>query len=88
MLEGKGDYDFYSAIKIRNRKTGDTYKAVIIKVQTFYGPVPAVFTINKENVVNFVGYSSIHGRIREQLMSNKTNKKINYWKSKIPSIIQ
>lgn len=77
-----------ACFEVRNRKTGDTYKAIIIKVQTFYGPVPAVFTINKENVVNFVGYSSIHGRIREQLLSNKTNKKINYWKSKIPSIIQ
>lgn len=72
----------------RNRKSGDTYKCIIIRVQTFYGPIPAVFTIDKENNVEFVGYSSLHGRISEQIISNKTNKRINYWKNKIPSIIQ
>lgn len=74
--------------EVRNRKSGDTYKSVIIRVQTLYGPMPAVFTIDKDNNVEFVGYSSLHGRISEQITSNKTDKRINYWKSKIPSIIQ
>jgi len=73
--------------EVRNRKSGDTYKAIIIRIQTYYGPLPAVFTLDKENNVTFVGYSSLHGRISEQLLSNKTNKRINYWKSRIPTII-
>lgn len=73
---------------VRNRKSGELYKAIIIRVQTFYGPLPAVFTVDKNNNIEFVGYSSLHGRISEQLTSNKTNKRINYWKQKIPAIIQ
>lgn len=71
----------------RNRKNGDVYKAVIIRVQTFYGPAPAVFTIDKDNKVEFIGYSSLHGRIADHINSNKTNKRINYWKEKLPLIV-
>lgn len=73
--------------EVRNRKSGDTYKAIIIRIQTFYGPLPAVFTLDKDNNVEFIGYSSLHGKIAEQLLSNKTNRRISYWKSRIPSIV-
>lgn len=72
----------------RNRKNGETYRVLIIRIQSFYGPLPAVFTINKNEEIEFIGYSSLHGRISNQLNSNKANKRINYWKKKIPSILQ
>ena len=74
-----------NSVKIKNPFS---MNSACYEVQTFYGPMPAVFTIDKDNNVEFVGYSSLHGRISEQITSNKTNKRINYWKSKIPSIIQ
>ncbi len=71
----------------RNKKSGQVYKAIIINTQTIYGPIPAVFTMDKNNTVDFIGYSSIHGRVREQLMNDSSNKRIQYWQKKIPYII-
>ena len=70
----------------RNRKTGDLYKALIIRVQTLYGPLPAVFIMDKDQNVSFIGYSSLHGVVNEQLMNNSNSKRINYWINKIPTI--
>lgn len=72
----------------KNKKNGENYKALLIRVQTFYGPLPAVFIIDKDSNVNFVGYASLHGRVSNQIKDNNSNKRINYWKEKIPSIIQ
>lgn len=73
--------------EVRNRKDGDLYKAFIVRVQTLYGPLPAVFTINKYEEVEFIGYSSLHGVINSQLMSQENNKRIDYWINKIPKIL-
>lgn len=72
----------------KNKKNGENYKAVIIRVQTFYGPLPAVFIIDKDSNVTFMGYASLHGRVSNQIKEINSNKHINYWKSKIPSLIQ
>lgn len=72
----------------RNKKDGQTYKAVIINIQTLYGSVPAVFTVSGSGEVQFMGYSSVHGRVHEQLMNNTSNKRIQYWTKKIPYIIK
>lgn len=72
----------------RNRRTGDTYKTILIKIQTFYGPLPAVFTIDKNENIELKGFVSLHGRIAENIKNNLTNKRLEYWKSKIPEIIK
>lgn len=72
----------------KNKKNGENYKAMIIRVQTFYGPLPAVFIIDKDNNVTFKGYASLHGRVANQIKDNNSNKRINYWKEKIPTLIQ
>ena len=72
----------------RNRKTGDLYKVIIIRVQTLYGPLPAVFTIDKDNKVEFIGYSSLHGVISDQLLNDNYGKRIEYWIKKIPLILE
>ena len=71
----------------RNKKNGEMYKTVMIKIQTFYGPLPAVFVV-KDNEVNFMGYATLHGRVYNQIINNKSNKRINYWKAKIPEILE
>lgn len=73
--------------EVRNRKTGDIYKSVILRIQTFYGPIPAVFLLDNEDKVAFVGYSSLHGVIANQLINNPTSKRIEYWIHKIPTIV-
>lgn len=72
----------------RNRKTGEMYKALMIRIQSFYGPLPAVFTVDKNNNVELVGFASMHGRIFNQTNTININKRLEYWKTKIPEIIK
>ena len=73
----------------RNRKNGEVYKVMVIRVVTNYGPMAGVFSIDKENNVDFIGFSNLHGRIEKQVssMSTSTCKQINYWEKKIPKIL-
>ena len=73
----------------RNRKNGEVYKVMVIRVVTNYGPMAGVFAIDKENNVDFIGFSNLHGRIEKQVssMSTSTCKQINYWEKKIPQIL-
>ncbi len=78
-----------ACFEARNRKNGEMYKVMIIRVVTNYGPMAGVFSIDKENNVDFIGFSNLHGRIEKQVssMSTTTCKQINYWKKKIPLIL-
>lgn len=71
----------------RNKKNGENYKVAIIRVQTLYGPLPTVFIIDKDNNITIAGFSSLHGRVKNQIKENNTNKRLNYWKQKLPEII-
>ena len=73
----------------RNRKNGDVYKVMVIRVVTNYGPMAGVFSVDKVNNVDFIGFSNLHGRIEKQVssMSTSTCKQISYWKNKIPQIL-
>lgn len=76
--------------EVRNRTSGRVYYAIMIRIGTFYGPLPAVFLYdnNESNPkVSFVGYSSLHGRIAEIEKSKSVDKRIDYWQKKIPEII-
>lgn len=64
------------------------YKVMIIRILTFYGPLPAVYIIDENNKVTFAGISSLHGRINKQLTSNKYNKNIDYWKNVIEQLFE
>jgi len=71
----------------RSRKTGELYDAVIVRIETFYGPVPALYLCDSENNVTFVGFSSLHGRIEKILKSSSTDKRIEFWQKKVPYIL-
>ena len=60
----------------------------MIRIQSFYGPLPAVFTVDKNNNVELVGFASMHGRIFNQTNTRNINKRLEYWKTKIPEIIK
>lgn len=72
----------------KNKKNGEYYKAVILRIQTLYGPVSGVFIMDKDGAVDFKGFSAIHGRIAELLKKNTFSKRIDYWKLRIPDMIK
>lgn len=72
----------------KNKKNGEYYKSIIIRIQTLYGPVPGVFIVDKNSDVIFVGYAVFHGRIAELMHKNMNTKRIEYWKNRIPEIIK
>lgn len=71
-----------------NRSNGQVYSAVIIRVATFYGPVSAVFIVDEDDKVELMGFSSLHGRIADTMLTNIASKRFEYWERKIPEIIK
>lgn len=71
----------------RNRQTGEMYYLFITRVPTFYGPMGAVFTCSLDGNVEFKGYSSVHGRILNQINQSKKDIRIKYIEERIPFII-
>lgn len=69
-------------------KNKKNYSVIIMRVSTFYGPVSTVFTIDEDKNVDFVGFSSLHGRISKNLIANKHSKRFSYWEKKIPIILE
>lgn len=74
--------------EVQNRKSGEIRKAVIIRIYTYYGPLPAVFLVDKNNNVDFVGYASVHGRVAVQLTNKMSDKRIEYWKNRLIQILE
>ena len=72
----------------RNSKDGEVYKAIIIRVVTNYGPLPAVFVCDKNMNVELIGFSSLHGRVGKQIEATKNSKQIMFWKYKIKDILK
>ncbi len=77
-----------AAYQIKNNMDNSSAVAVILRVTTFYGPLPAVFIYNDDENITFAGFSSLHGRVRQEAQGTKSDKRINYWKSKIPEILK
>lgn len=76
-----------SCYRVTNVLEKKDYTAIIIRINSFYGPLSAVFILDEEKNVSFVGYASLDGRIKEKI--NKANdNRIRYWKNIIPQILQ
>ena len=67
----------------RNKKSGESCKVIIIRLQTFYGPQAGIYIINNDKKVSFKGYSSLHGRCAEQLKKSNNGRRVEYWKKRI-----
>lgn len=62
--------------------------AVILRVQTLFGPLPAVFVQTGEEPAAFIGFASVHGRVAVLLDSFAASPRISYWRRKIKSILE
>lgn len=71
----------------RNKKSGENCRAIIIRLQTFYGPHCGVYIIDSSNKVVFKGYAAIHGRCAEQLKSSYKGRRVEYWKLRIENML-
>ena len=77
-----------AAYTIKNQKTNSIATAIIIRVTTFYGPLPAVFIYTDTEEVIFAGWASLHGRVKIESTDNKSDKRLEYWQKKIPEILR
>ena len=74
--------------ELHNKEKADRYYAVIIRTTSLYGFVPAVFVYNKSSGVEFIGFAGVHGRIKKLMEYKSNTKRINYWSSRIPQIVE
>ncbi len=74
--------------KLKNKNNDESYLACIIRVSTFYGPLPAVFVVDSNKNVDFKAFSSLHGRIGEMVNGKYSDKRITYWINFIPELLK
>ena len=72
----------------RNKKSGETCKVVIIRLQSFYGPHAGVYIVQNNGQTVFKGYSSLHGRCSAQLTNAFTGRRVEYWNMRIADILK
>lgn len=77
----------YEAISENTENTENEMYAVIIRVPTLYGPVPAVYIYSDKNGAQFIGFSHIAGKTNSHIKASSENSQIEYWKNKIPVIL-
>ena len=73
--------------EINDLRSASKDYALILRVQTLYGPVPAVFLYNKDGEAKLIGFAAISGRIKRLLQDDSSNPRISYWEKRIPEII-
>ena len=72
----------------RNKKSGESCKAVIIRIQTFYGPHCGIYIVDSEGKSTFKGYSSLHGRCATQLNNSFSGRRVEYWNMRIAEMLK
>ena len=73
---------------LTKKNDNSVYHAVIIRVQTMFGPVPAVYTYREgDESADFVSFVTLNKRIESTVINNARYSQIAYWSRRIPSII-
>ncbi|MBQ9494257.1 MAG: hypothetical protein IJR50_01290 [Treponema sp.] len=60
---------------------------LIMRIETLYGPFPAVFTYTEREGTQFVGIATLHGRIATLMENGSQSKQLQYWKARVPLLI-
>lgn len=65
-----------------------TEHAVIVRVPTLFGPLPAVYLYTEgEKTATFVAFATLDGKARAAVEANAKNAQIAYWATRIPKIV-
>ena len=62
--------------------------ACIVRLETIYGPLPAVFISDGKHTARFIGIAGLHGRIYAAIESGGAKSQIRYWAELIPRLIR
>ena len=62
--------------------------ACIVRMETMYGPLPAVFISDGRHTARFVGIAGLHGRVYAAIESGGAKSQIRYWAERIPRLIR
>ena len=62
--------------------------ACIVRMETMYGPLPAVFISDGRHSARFVGIAGLHGRVYAAIESGGAKSQIRYWAERIPRLIR
>lgn len=77
-----------SCFQVRRRDSGAKGYVLMLRIETMYGPFPAVFVYSEKADARFVGISGLHGRVRKQIGNGAGDAKINFWIKRIPDIVK
>lgn len=72
----------------RNKKSGESVKVIIIRIQTFYGPHAGIYIVDNKGNTIFKGYSSLHGRCAKQLSNSISGRRVEYWNMRIADMLK
>ena len=67
--------------------SGNAY-ACIVRMETIYGPLPAVFISDGKHTARFIGIAGLHGRVYDAIESSGAKSQIRYWAERIPVLIR
>ncbi len=63
--------------------------AVIIRIPTLFGPVPAVYLYEEgQKTATFIGFATLNGRVAGIVEANARYTQIAYWGKRIPAIFE
>ena len=77
-----------SAACFSAKSGSDSGYACIVRMETMYGPLPAVFISDGMHTARFVGIAGLHGRIYAAIESGGAKSQIRYWAERIPRLIR
>ena len=67
--------------------SGNAYTC-IVRMETIYGPLPAVFISDGKHTARFIGIAGLHGRVYDAIESSGAKSQIRYWAERIPVLIR
>ncbi len=67
--------------------SGNAY-ACIVRMETMYGPLPAVFISDGRRTARFIGIAGLHGRVYDAIENGGAKSQIGYWATRIPVLIR
>lgn len=76
-----------ACFQARRKDTGAKGYALMLRIETLYGPFPAVFVYDEKKGAQFVGIYGLNGRVRDIIGNGKNDARINFWITRIPEIV-
>lgn len=74
--------------KVAKASSAYDYYAMILRVQTMYGPLPGVFLYEPgKDYSTFMGFTTVTGSVANQIYDVSKNSQIEFWEMKVPEII-